>query len=92
MKQKTAIATTATAALLNLWETGFFRSWRTKAAVETQLAKDGYHFSGPELGMALMRGRHLTRKGSKGSYQYIQKHPFAAELKTSYKSARRKPT
>lgn len=90
MSQETAVARTATAALLHLWHAGFFREWRTKAVVEAQLAKGGYHFSGPELGMALMRAKHLTRKGTKGSYHYIQKYPFVSEVKVSKKSTKRK--
>ncbi len=70
------VATSATAALGHLWEEGFFRTWKKKAAIDVHLAKRGNHFSAPELGMALMRARFLTRKGSHGKYEYIQKHPF----------------
>jgi hypothetical protein len=73
------IARTATEALKLLWERGFFRNWRKKAAIEQHLNKSGYNFSGPELGMALKRAGHLTRKGKHGSYEYIQKYPFSAE-------------
>ena len=73
------IAKTATEALKILWEEGFFRSWRKRKMIEEHLGKRGNNFSGPELGMALMRARHLTRKGKQGSYEYIQKYPFIAE-------------
>jgi hypothetical protein len=73
------IAKTATEALKVLWEEGSFRTWRRKGPIEHHLAKRGNHFSTPELGMALMRARHLTRRGKQGGYEYIQKYPFAAE-------------
>jgi len=70
------VATSATAAVLHLWEESFFRTWRKKAAIDVHLAKRGNHFSAPELGMALMRARFLTRRGGQGHYEYIQRHPF----------------
>jgi hypothetical protein len=73
------IAKTATQALTILWEEGFLRAWTKIGAIEAHLAKRGNHFSGPELGMALMRAKHLTRKGKHGGYEYIQKYPFDAE-------------
>lgn len=73
------IAKTATEALKILWEQRFFRNWRKKGVIEQHLNKAGYNFSGPELGMALKRAGHLTRKGKHGSYEYIQKYPFVAE-------------
>jgi hypothetical protein len=79
MKNREPIAKTATAALVQLWRIGFFRTWHTRGAVDAKLAKSGYHFSGPELGMALKRARHLTRKGSRGNYHYIQKYPFTRD-------------
>jgi hypothetical protein len=90
MKQQSGVVTTATAALKLLWGKSFFRGWRTKAAVETELARLGYHFSNPELGMALMRAPHLTRKGPKLKYQYIQKYPFVAEQVGSKKPSKAK--
>ena len=89
MIKKSFVATTATAALRLLWERGFFRSWRTKGAVEGELARGGYHFSGPELGMALMRAPHLTRKGTKGSYQYVQKYPFDKDAVAAIKPTKK---
>ena len=72
------IARTATEALKILWEEGFFRTWRKKSTIEGHLAKRSNHFSGPELGMALKRARHLTRRGKLGGYEYIHKYPFVA--------------
>jgi hypothetical protein len=70
------VATSATAALLHLWEESFFRTGKKKAAIDLHLAKRGNHFSAPELGMALMRARFLTRRGGQGHFEYIQRHPF----------------
>lgn len=73
------IAKTATEALTILWKEGFFQSPRKKDEIENHLGKRGNNFSGPELGMALKRAKKLTRKGKRGAYEYIQKHPFDAE-------------
>jgi hypothetical protein len=29
--------------------------------------------------MALLRAKYLTRRGKKGSYEYIQKHPYVTD-------------
>jgi hypothetical protein len=73
------VARTATEALKILWEETFFRSWKKKDAVVAELSKHDNHFSDAELGMALMRAGHLTRKGKRGSYEYIQKYPFVED-------------
>jgi len=73
------VAKTATEALKILWEVGFFRSWKKKAPTVEALAKRGNNFSDPELGMALKRASHLTRRGKRGNYEYIQKYPFVVE-------------
>lgn len=78
--KKTRVATTATEALKLCWEEGFFRQWKKKGQVVEKLSQKGNHFSDAELGMALMRAPHLTRRGTRGSFEYIQKYPFAAEL------------
>ena len=75
------IAKSATAALIILWEEGFFRIWKKISAIEDGLGKRGNHFSSPELGMALKRAKHLTRRGKRGSYEYVQKYPFVTEKK-----------
>jgi len=72
------VAKTATESLKLLWEDGFFRGWKDKAAIDAALSKKGNHFSVPELGMALKRAKHLTRKGKRGTYKYIQKYPYLA--------------
>lgn len=77
--RKARIARTATEALKILWEESFFRGWKKKFAVVENMAKKGNHFSDAELGMALMRAKHLTRRGKRGNYEYIQKYPFFAD-------------
>ena len=81
------VARTATEALKLLWEEGFFGAWKKITAIVDRLAKRGNNFSGPELGMALKRARHLTRRGNRGSYEYIQKYPFVAENQPPKKKA-----
>jgi hypothetical protein len=78
-KAQTKVAKTATEALKVLWEATFFRGWKKKADIEGSLSKRGNHFSAPELGMALKRAAHLTRRGKRGNYEYIQKYPHVAE-------------
>jgi len=73
------IVRTATEALKILWEDGFLKTWRKFGVIEEHLGKGGYHFSVPELGMALKRAKHLTRRGKAGAYEYIQKYPFVLE-------------
>jgi hypothetical protein len=73
------VAKTATEALKILWQDSFFHSWKRKPAVVENLGKKGNHFSDAELGMALMRAKHLTRRGKRGNYEYIQKYPFVAD-------------
>jgi len=79
MAKQNTIAKTASEALRILWQEAYFRTWRNQAAIVGHLAKRGNNFSGPELGMALKRTKHLTRRGKRGHYEYIQKYPFIAE-------------
>ena len=72
-------AHTATEALKILWTEGFFAGWKKIKTIEDHLAKRDNHFTAPELGMALMRAKHLTRRGKRGSYEYIQKYPASIE-------------
>jgi hypothetical protein len=87
--RRSVVAKTATESLKFLWEGGFFRGWKDKAAIDTALGKKGNHFSDPELGMALKRAKHLTRRGKRGSYKYIQKYPYVGDkvAKTAKKKA-----
>lgn len=84
------IAKTATEGLVILWEENFFQGWKHKKAVVGSLAKKHNHFSDAELGMALKRAKHLTRRGKRGNYEYIQKHPYVASEPSGGKKGRRK--
>lgn len=81
MAKQNKIAKTAPDALKILWQEAYFRTSRNQAVIVSHLAKRGNNFSGPELGMALKRAKHLTRRGKRGHYEYIQKYPFIAEEK-----------
>lgn len=73
------IATTATEALRQLWAVGFFKTAHTLADIDERLGKDDYHFGLASLAKALERASYLTRKGARGSYTYIQKHPYVED-------------
>ena len=78
MASKTArAATSATEALKILWEENFFVGWKKVAPIEETLAARGNHFTDADLGMALKRAKHLTRKGKRRNYEYIQKYPHS---------------
>jgi len=76
---KLKVAKTATEAMNLLWRNGFFRRWQTQPKIVAHLAEVEHNFEGPELGMALKRAKYLTRRGKRGSYEYIQKFPFVVE-------------
>ena len=78
MVNNNKIVKTAPEALIHLWEGGFFKAWKKFKDIEDRLANGGYHFS-DALDMALKRAKHLTRRGKRHSYEYIQKYPFIAE-------------
>jgi hypothetical protein len=78
MANKQRIAKTATIALVILWEDGFFHDWRKMEAVAQELSKRHHHFSDAALGMALKDADHLTRRGKRGAFEYVQKYPFVA--------------
>jgi hypothetical protein len=73
------IIKSATEALVVLWEERFFKAWKNISSIVSQLADKGNNFSPAELGMALKRAKHLTRRGNRGSYEYIQKYPYFKE-------------
>lgn len=78
-KTKSKIAKSATDSLKLLWSKGFFKSWKNYGQVVKSLSDSGYNFSTPELGMALKRAKHLTRRGKRTNYEYIQKYPYAQD-------------
>jgi hypothetical protein len=85
----TRAAKTATEALKFLWEEDFFLAWQKKGTIDVSLAKRGNHFTDAELGMALMRANHLTRRGKRGAYEYIQKYPHAIHAHHPVTSAKK---
>jgi hypothetical protein len=89
--RKSAVAKTATQALQVLWQEAFFRNARKWSDIERSLGKRGNNFSTAELGMALKRARHLTRRGKRGHYEYIQKYPFVGEDRIAAKGLKQKP-
>jgi hypothetical protein len=88
--EKNRAGKTATEAVRIVWEEGFFLSWKKKSSIDETLDARGNHFSDAELGMALMRAKHLTRRGKRGSYEYIQKYPFVLESSAPVKGSSRK--
>ena len=76
LKGNKKIVKTATEALKTLWQKGFFKTWQNNKKIVNRLAVKGNNFSPAELGMALKRAKHLTRRGKRGSYEYIQKYPY----------------
>lgn len=72
-------AKNATDALVILWEEGFFRNFKDFKSVRENLTDRGNNFPPSNLGIALRQAKFLTRRGKKGSFQYIQKHEALIE-------------
>ncbi len=75
-KGNNKIAKSAPDSLKLLWLNGFFKAWKKYAQIVKKLSDDGYNFTAAELGMALKRAKHLTRRGKRTNYEYIQKYPY----------------
>jgi hypothetical protein len=69
---------TPAGAVDSLYEERFFASERILAAVTDRLRQKGYHFGSPSVVMALKSRAYLQRRGSKGSYRFVQKFPPAS--------------
>jgi hypothetical protein len=66
--------TNATSCIKYLWEDAFFKDPRTSKDVSLRITqKWGHNFSAPNIGMALLDAKFLTRVGKRGSFQYKQK-------------------
>lgn len=76
---KMKVARTAPDALRILWHDQVFLKNKKLSDVKVELEKRGYNFTDYNLSMALKNAKFLTRKGAKGDYTYIQKHPFIEE-------------
>jgi hypothetical protein len=71
-------ATKPAGALDSLYNTGYFANERTLPDVRGQLQQGGYNFGAPSVLMALRSKAYLQRRGSKGSYRFVQKYPPAS--------------
>ena len=68
-------ANSAPEAIEILWQEGTFKLRHKFNSIAQLLEKRGNNFSKPELSLALRRANFLTRSGSRGSYEYIQRIP-----------------
>jgi hypothetical protein len=66
--------TNPTQALKHLHQKGIFKTERDLGAVEGELTKIDCNFPKPSLAKALARADFLTRRGSRGTYRWIQRH------------------
>lgn len=89
MPKNQLIATTATEGLKVFWKEKFFEKARKVPEVVESFSRRQHHFSDAELMMALKKAKYLTRRGKRGSYEYIQKHPYIEEIRNE-KSKRNK--
>jgi hypothetical protein len=63
-------------AVRQIWQQGAFKAPLSFASIKAALSGDGYHFPDNTLMMALTNTTFLTKRGSKGSYEWAQRHPF----------------
>ncbi|MGA2242791.1 MAG: hypothetical protein ABSH11_12270 [Verrucomicrobiota bacterium] len=63
-------------AIKRLWQAGQFKSPLSFADIKTGLSQEGYNFPNNTLMMALTNANYLTKRGGKGSYQWLQRHPY----------------
>ena len=75
------IVKTPSEAIKILWKEGIFLNPKKLYEVKKELEKKGYNFSDPSISMALKRAKYLTKRGKRGSYTYVQKHPYIDEEK-----------
>ncbi len=68
-------ANSAAGAIKILWQEGELRTWHRFAGISQMLEEKGNNFSKPEIGLALRRASYLTRRGTRGFYEYIQRIP-----------------
>lgn len=61
-------------ALKHLHNKGIFKTERNLAAVESELGELDCNFPKASLAKALERADFLTRRGSRGSYRWIQRY------------------
>jgi len=78
-REHNIIVKTAPGALKLLWKEKAFIKPMDVKTIAGELEKRGYNFSDKGLMMALRSAFFLTRKGNRGHYQYVQKHPYTRE-------------
>jgi len=60
--------------IITLWQEGFFKKLQGLKSISKKLEEYGNNFNSMEIGVALLRNKKLfTRKGKRGSFEYIQK-------------------
>lgn len=72
--QKPSVTRPSTA-IDGLYAAGFFATGRTLGETLSKLGSDGFNFSSPSVLMALQAREFLQRRGTKGSYRFVQKFP-----------------
>lgn len=82
MSTNKLIAKTATEGLKLIWKEKFLEKARKVSEVVENFSKRHHNFSDAELRMALKRAEYLTRRGKRGSYEYIQKYPYIEETRS----------
>lgn len=70
---------TPTKAIEKLWKEGFFKEEKKAETIRSKLSSTGFNFDDPALLMTLKRAKFLTRRGTRGTFTYIQKYPFEKE-------------
>ena len=76
-KQTKGGKVSCTDAIKDLWRKGKFKSALSFAVIRNQLSDGpGYNFPDNTLMMALSGANYLTRRGTKGSYTWSQRHPY----------------
>lgn len=58
-----------------LWQEGIFKTWHKFNSISQILEERGNNFPKPELSISLRKANFLTRRGTRGSFEYIQKLP-----------------
>jgi len=59
----------------SLFGRGYFATERTLSEVRGQLQQDGYNFGASSVLMTLQSRDYLQRRGTRGAYRFVQKHP-----------------
>lgn len=74
-KENNITADSASEALQILWQEGIFKTRYKFNQISQILEGRGNNFSKSELALALRKANFLTRRGSRGSFEYVQRLP-----------------